>query len=377
MLVVVNVFTTMFAAFLLLMGPKPTRPFCSLRKFHHNHLYAISTSSNTVMSGDSNHEQHEDYNEYLTTTTEEDTYSNSAMSQEQNHNVFPGHNTKMGKRRLKREDKATNNARVRNSYLKLTLNESVFYSLHELACQTKRQWDCSDQRQDLKIISKKQSKRQLTIKPRTLSSLHMTYFFCGKVLEEMPCDELSLWNAMVRQRLSEHISDSSSVGEYTLRFKGLKLFPPNRNSLLVAMFESSPKLLGLYEELCNLAMTEKPTYHDNDDGDESTYLFPLLADLTKSQDDKRNQNNNSSPSWVAHVTLGNLAGGSRDDVKRLNSWLGDYNYQECDMLQMTNEIKVHGLALGGPVPSHVDVDWEFVPVSSGRIMFGVRRTRLY
>mmetsp|Transcript_30584 Transcript_30584/g.52349 ORF Transcript_30584/g.52349 Transcript_30584/m.52349 type:complete len:81 (+) Transcript_30584:193-435(+) len=67
----------------------------------------------------------------------------------------------------------------------------------------------------------------------------------------------------------------------------------------------------------------------------------------------------TSPLWVAHVTLGNLSGGSRDDVKRLNSWLEDYKYQESAMLQLSNDIKVNGLALGGPVPSHVDVDWEY------------------
>jgi len=349
----VNGFTTMFTTFLLLMGPRPTRPFCcSLPKFHHyNAIITSSTpSSRTLMSGDSNNnEQREDYC----------SNSSSAISQEQNHNIFPGRNTKIGKRRLKREDRTTNNARVRNSYLKLTLNESIFHALHELVWQTKRQYDCSGERQDLKTISKKQSKRQLSIKPRTLSSLHMTYFFCGKVLEEMSGDELILWNSMVRQRLSKHNRESSSVGEYNLRFKGLKLFPPNRNHLLVATFEPSPNLLGLYEELCNLAITEKPTYHDSDDGDESKYLFPLLAELTKSQRDKRNQNKNNSPSWVAHVTLGNLAGGSGDDVKRLNSWLEEYRYQECDILRLANEIKVHGLALGGPVPSHVDVDWVY------------------
>eukprot|EP00984_Skeletonema_dohrnii_P002298 scaffold798_cov142-Skeletonema_dohrnii-CCMP3373.AAC.3 len=284
----------------------------------------------------------------------------TSSSQQQNHNVFQGKSTKMGKRLRKREDKATNNARVRNSYLKLSLDQSAFHSLHELICTTKQQWDSSVERQDLKTVSKKQSKRQLTIKPRTLPSLHMTYFFCGKVLDEMPCDEVSLWNSMVQERLLEYNDATSSVGEYTLKFKGLKLFPPNKHYLIVAMFEPSLKLYGLYEELCNLAMSEKPTHlNDGNAVDESKYLFPLLAELTKSQHDKRNQNKDSSSLWVAHVTLGNLSGGSRDDVKRLNSWLEDYKYQESVILQLSNEIKVNGLALGGPLPSHVDVDWEY------------------
>lgn len=331
----------MLTAFLLLMGLKPTRPFCSLRKFH-------SHRSSLFQSLDGR---------------DSTTSSNNTMmsSGEQNHNAFQGHRTKIGKRRRKLQDKVTNNARVRYSYLKLSLNnnESIFNSLHQLICQTKRQLECSDeQQQHPKKISKKQSKRQLTIKTRTLSSLHMTYFFCGKVLDEMPSDELGLWNSMVRERLAEYNCDSSSVGKYTLHFKGLKLFPPNRDNLIVAMFESSSKLNGLYDELLKLAMSEKLTHHD---GDESKYMFPLLAELTKSLHDKRNQNKNNSPSWRAHVTLGNISGRSGDDdVNKLNSWLEDCKYQDSDMLQLSNEIKVDGLALGGPVPSHVELlDWEY------------------
>ena len=342
-----NISTMLTATTLLLLMAKPARPFCSLRQYHNTRTYDVrATSRNITMMSDG------DNISSSTTIT--------SSSQKQNHNVFQGQSTKMGKRLRKREDKATNNARVRNSYLKLSLDQSAFHSLHELICTTKQQWDSSVERQDLKTVSKKQSKRQLTIKPRTLPSLHMTYFFCGKVLDEMPYDEVSLWNSMVQERLLEYNDATSSVGEYTLKFKGLKLFPPNKHYLVVAMFEPSSKLYGLYEELCNLAMSEKPTHlNDGNAVDESKYLFPLLAELTKSQHDKRNQNKNSSPLWVAHVTLGNLSGGSRDDVKRLNSWLEDYKYQESAMLQLSNEIKVNGLALGGPLPSHVDVDWEY------------------
>lgn len=341
------------ATFLLLMA-KSTRPFCSPRHFHSFHQASVrATSSSTMMTSGKELSS----NNSSTTTT---------IINQQNHNDFQGHSTKMGKRQRKREDKATNNARVRNSYLKLSLDKSAFHSLHELIRITKQQWDSSHERQDLKRVSKKQSKRQLTIKPRTLPSLHMTYFFCGKVLEDMTSDELHLWNAMVRERLLEYNNandaTSSSDGEYTLQFKGLKLFPPNKHYLIVAMFEPSSKLYGLYEELCNLAMSEKPSHHHHVSdtmGDESKYLFPLLAELTKSQHEKRNQSKENSPSWVAHVTLGNLSGGNGEDVKRLHSWLEDYKYQAIDMLQIVNGINVNGLALGGPIPSHVDLDWHY------------------
>ncbi len=352
--------SAMLTASCLFFMAKPTRPFCSTRQFHRFHqarllgfhqASARATSSRTMaaMSSDGI-----SGNNSFTTI----------INQQPNQNAIQAHSTKMGKRRRKREDKATNNARVRNSYLKLSFDKSAFHSLHELIRMTKQQWDSSQERQhtDMKTVSKKQSKRQLTIKPRTLPSLHMTYFFCGKLLDEMPSDELHLWNSMVRERLLQYNDKgaTSSAGEYTLQFKGLKLFPPNKHYLIVAMFEPSSKLYGLYEELCNLAMSEKASHHRTSNaGEESKYLFPLLAELTKSQHEKRNQNKENSPSWVAHVTLGNLSGGSREDVKRLYSWLQDYDYQGNDMLQLANDINVNGLALGGPIPSHVDLDWDY------------------
>ena len=269
--------------------------------------------------------------------------SSGSNDQQQPHQVFQGHKTKVGKRRRKRQDVATNNARVRNSYLKLSLDESVFNSLHQLICQTKDHWDSSSarkqqghhhQQQQQDTVSKKQSKRYLTIKPRSLSSLHMTYFFCGKVLDEMSSDELRLWNMMVRDCLAAHNKSNStddfttSLDEYKLQFKGLQLFPPNKNYLIVAVFESSSKLDGLYEELCNLAALKKSM--QDGASDDKTYIFPLLSELTARHHSKRN--NNNSPSWVAHVTLGNLSGGNTEDIKRLSTWIEDNKHQSVDSL---------------------------------------------
>lgn len=340
-----NISTMLTATYLLLMT-KPVRPFSSsLRHFQYNsHRSSVTSTTTTSFSP-------------MRSTT-----GVALRASDNSNNVIEGHRTKMGRRIRKREDRATNNARVRNSYLKLSLDETVFNSLHQLIRTIKQQWDSSNnEQQHLNTVSKKQSKRQLTIKPRTLPSLHMTYFFCGRVLDEMSRDELHLWNAMVRERLLKYNNATTpSTEEYTLQFKGLKLFPPNKHYLIVAMFEPSSKLLGLYEELCNLALSEKPSHHqDSETGNESEYVFPLLAELTKSQHDKRKQNKVSSPSWVAHVTLGNLSGGNRDDVKRLNSWLEDNEDHASDMIEQLTAINVKGLDLGGPIPSHVDVDWEY------------------
>jgi len=340
-----SIVSIMLTATCLLLMVKSVRPLRCCSLLHHNsHRFSVTSKTSPISA---------------TSNSDEISSSPTSVSQQQHHNIFQGHRTKMGKRLRKREDKETNNARVRNSYLKLSLDETAFNSLHQLIRTMKEQWDSGEN--ELQHISKKQSKRQLTIKPRTLPSLHMTYFFCGRVLDEMPCDELNLWNAMVCERLLEYNDATSSAEEYNLQFKGLKLFPPNKHYLVVAMFEPSSMLYGLYEELCKLALSKKPSYHqDSETSNESEYLFPLLAELTKSQHDKRKQNKSSLPSWVAHVTLGNLSGGNTDDVKRLNSWLEDYNkYQASEMIHELNAINVKGLALGGPVPSHVDVDWEY------------------
>lgn len=79
-------------------------------------------------------------------------------------------------------------------------------------------------------------------------------------------------------------------------------------------------------------------------------------ELTARQHSKRN--NNNSPSWVAHVTLGNLSGGNTEDIKRLSTWIEDNKHQSVDSL-LGNDIKVNGISLGGPIPSHVDLDWDF------------------
>eukprot|EP00571_Detonula_confervacea_P007837 CAMPEP_0172329420 /NCGR_PEP_ID=MMETSP1058-20130122/60872_1 /TAXON_ID=83371 /ORGANISM="Detonula confervacea, Strain CCMP 353" /LENGTH=222 /DNA_ID=CAMNT_0013046591 /DNA_START=557 /DNA_END=1222 /DNA_ORIENTATION=- len=222
----------------------------------------------------------------------------------------------------------------------------------------------------------------------------MTYFFAGKVLEDMPSEELQRWQTMVRKCVLEHSNRFS--GDYSLRFKSLVTFPPGRNNMIVAVFEPSSALDDLYDELCELAVMEKESSRDKncDDDTEKEYEFPLLKDLTRKQQKQRRQHR--SPSWIAHVTLGNLAGGSKEDVNKLSEWLGN-RYDQGDDTIMSNtdengvllesstlEVKpgassepnndvpltikekrnvlessigALGLALGGPVPGHVDIDW--------------------
>lgn len=273
----------------------------------------------------------------------------------------------------------------------------------------------------------------------------MTYFFAGKVLEDMTVEELKRWEYYVRKEcccssssiastssslLDQHWhtntnknnnhdsnnelvlgSGSVSRSDYSLRFKSLSTFPPNRQNLIVAMFEPSPALCELYDRLCRMAVKKKKKKKDhrdrvdndnNDDDDEKeqAYEFPLLRELTLKQ--QRQREKYDSPKWIAHVTLGNLVGGSREDASRLNEWLVDNsrNYvgggddtvsdnsgdEEHFLSSTVEEVNDHastesndvlltkmeqtsrllgskvdalGLALGGPVPEHVDIDWDF------------------
>ena len=133
--------STMLTATGLLLMTKPVRPFVSsLRHFQYNsHRSSISTSTTTTS-----------FSPIMSSTT------GLALRASDNNNVIEGYRTMMGKRIRKREDRATNNARVRNSYLKLSLDETVFNSLHQLIRTMKQQWDSSNnQQQLLNSVSKK------------------------------------------------------------------------------------------------------------------------------------------------------------------------------------------------------------------------------
>lgn len=113
--------------------------------------------------------------------------------------------------------------------------------------------------------------------------------------------------------------------------------------------------------------------------DEKSYEFPLLRELTLNQQKQRKQHRFRP--WVAHVTLGNLVVGSKEEVNRLSKWLADKTHQlQCAGMKSNGEnpqplsitsvkpnwaetfeknIAVLGLELGGPVPGHADIVWDF------------------
>ena len=255
--------------------------------------------------------------------------------------TFDGVQTKYGKRLRKEEDKETHNARVRNTYLKIDMDESIFDRLHNMVNRVGREWTEENNTRHHQSKSKKQAKKQLTISPRSRHSVHMTYFFMGRVLNDMPSEDVQRWNTMVRSCVLVH---NKIPRDYTLSFKSLILFPPNRNYLVVAEFEASSDLVGLYNQLCSLALAEKSGDNTHE------YEFPLLRELTLKQQQYDSK-------WIPHVTLGNVQGGSREDVTRLGEWLGNKTYED---ISSTN---VLGLSLGGPMPQ-VDINWKFPFINS-------------
>jgi 2'-5' RNA ligase len=293
--------------------------------------------------------------------------------------------------------------RPHNSYLKILMNNSVFEDLHFLTHQLKSKWEdvgnenqCLDVghqalsrvisdaafqpfmnkqpqlSQESKDLHKTNPRPNLKIKTRSLQSLHMTYFFCGTMLNEMPKDQLVLLNHMFRERLT-HVDNKD--GAYWLRFKSIDLFPPQRQNLIAAKFESSPALDQLFEELCDVAMTPKSVTGKSDEEAEDVdkhpfelignrkYQFPLLRSNVFKQVKKRRQqqkhNDNTTSPWVAHVTLANIVGGKNSGIKQLGQWLNDQQLKPEACLSHREDIAVKGLSLGGPYPEHVDLDWDF------------------
>lgn len=300
-------------------------------------------------------------------------------------------------RREQNQQGSIRTRRPHNSYLKILMDDRVFEELHLLTQQLKASWEdgehgnvsIDDEFQALsEVISdaafqpsingqsidtkqtnasqQNNSKPRFKIKTRSLNSLHMTYFFCGTMLNEMAEEQISLLNTMLHERLN---NIDNKDGKYWIKFKSINLFPPQRQNLIAASFESSPALDELYEELCDIAMTPKRTIEESNEDDverhpfamhKKEYEFPLLRSnvfkqVKKRRQQQRQKSDTISP-WIAHVTLANIVGGKKGIF---GEWLNDKQYGSSGFLAGGDDMAVKGLALGGPFPEHVDLDWNF------------------
>ena len=266
--------------------------------------------------------------------------------------------------------------RVRNSYLKIVMDDESVDLMFDMAQRIrqvirerfpdvpkdeqeegtskdgKEMSDVDQNHDDRQPLKKRKPPRPLTFKPRSRNSLHMTFFFGGTTICEIPPEELVEWHDQVMDRLrqaSKSMSDNKSgpteSSRYTLQFRELCLFPPQRHTLIVAIFDGSPELHKLHDDLRDIAKDS------NSDG---------LKEVVK----------RSKERWTAHVTLGDLYGGGRGEAKQeqlneLAKMLQDgiglevLEGKEGMMHPSDFTAKVKGIAMGGPVPPQVILDWDY------------------
>lgn len=277
----------------------------------------------------------------------------------------------------------------------------------------------------------KQKRRPLSVKPRSRQSLHMTFFFGGEVLCSLPLDELEAWHGQISKRLSSssffcvtgsldlsELEDSTAAysvrtdlidmappggitsggsekgstnaksiiaGEpipktatfqnnFILHFRGLSLFPPRRNNLIVALFDASPEMHSLHDDVRDIA-------------------------VNSTSEGLRSVVQRSKESWTPHVTVANVVGGSKADIKMLSKMLqagvvmkqgellvgkdqgengavsnadeeaegtaffgGRRPGEEIDHRGdglVSFDARVEGISMGGPVPEQMPLDWNF------------------
>jgi 2'-5' RNA ligase len=240
-------------------------------------------------------------------------------------------------------------------------------------------------------------KRHLKFRSRSRTSLHMTLFFGGEVLCALPPSELIDWHAKVKARLEQSnfslksdpvinpdckgneilltelgpqvpeeseraeptgLQEESKQAErketlanveleqdqYWFQIKGLSLFPPRRNYLIVALLEASPSWHALHDDLRELAVS----------GDSES-----LRSITK----------RGMGEWTPHITLGNLYGGKKADLGAVQKMLQDFplngHSRESDNPALEHlevdveRIEATQISMGGPIPEQVELDWNF------------------
>ena len=278
-----------------------------------------------------------------------------------------------------------------NSYLKVGLDDFTMNKLHQMAKEIQKRLVIEAEKDSLAVeavkgtqeercasIGNYQKTKPLRFKPRSRQSLHMTFFFGGETLCRLPPEELLQWHQRVAARLAQSgfmLSGHSPTNnaddkdkereedtdgnhyDYSFYVQGLKVFPPRRNNLIVAILEPTvPHLWNdLYRDIRQIAQDESCSKE--------------LAEVTKF----------SNPGWVAHVTLGNVYGGTKSDMKSLDHNLLDDVFCQVSTKQHlentttgpssrrdgVNKDHTHfqayarSISMGGPLPEQVELDWEF------------------
>ncbi|CAB9523260.1 expressed unknown protein [Seminavis robusta] len=245
---------------------------------------------------------------------------------------------------------------------------------------------------------KQRKKRPLSFKARSRASLHMTFFFGGENLCELPKEELQDWYDQVRDRLemaefvvqkedhnnnapgikegtteeqsSETAEDlatmttSTVTGDYWFDVTDVRIFPPGRNNLIVAHLEATPAWHVLHNDIRDIAKNS-----------DSKGLNDIVA--------------YSKEKWTAHITLGNIfGGGSKGQIRQAFSAILEELTEELMQEGLSSsssaaseasvpegtatnpqerkslfKATTFGIGMGGPMPEQltgIDLDWGFV-----------------
>jgi 2'-5' RNA ligase len=233
-----------------------------------------------------------------------------------------------------------NNTPGLNSYLKVVLDDATLDKLHDITANFKTRFEELLGQPQEKNGTGSRTRRPLRIKPRPRMSLHMTFYFGGEVLTELPAEELLAWHAALTDRLAQsnfmnacsrsNAQRRQDVPDFSISIRELAIFPPRRNNLIVAILDASPAWDELYSDVRKLSM-------------EADSMG--LREITKRSKDR----------WTAHITLANLQGGSKSDLKQLAAFLRESGSMAVD----EGECHVKCLSMGGPMPQQVELDWDF------------------
>ena len=155
--------------------------------------------------------------------------------------------------------------------------------------------------------------------------------------------------------------------DFWFHVTSISMFPPKRNNLVVAILEASPAWHMLHHNIRNIAK------NGNSQG---------LKDITAYSPD----------TWIAHVTLGNIVGGEGSTKSQIRTAFDEVlgqitisdgllaGQRDNDAGDSTSDIggqlikakrlqsterdflfaaRTQGIAMGGPVPDQVPLDWDF------------------
>lgn len=201
-----------------------------------------------------------------------------------------------------------------------------------------------------------EQRRPLSIKVRSLSSLHMTLFFGGETLCALPAHELQLFHTQVAWELQRRNLRSLSQSDLntaetfnadepravgissTFSVREICLFPPRRNNLVVAKLEAPSEWLHVHDSIRQIALRS-----------DSKPLVEIAQDCGK-------------PRWVPHVTLANVIGGSNGERQDLRRELQGITQELLDQ-DFAGNIVAHRVSMGGPTPQQAELDWNFYAAS--------------